>query len=184
MTRFAIGVDLGGTNLRVAAVNENGGLFDHLSLETLVERGREDVVNRLTSGILELVNRWKDRYQLAGIGIGIPGIIRMKDGILVASPNLPGWENFNVRAQIAKRLNSPFFLENDANAAALGEKWIGAGGFESVEQACTQSIQLTNQTHPIAANVKRYAEYYQVYRSLYGALKPSFDTVTRLAAAG
>ncbi len=134
MTRFAIGVDLGGTNLRVAAVNENGGLFDHLSLETLVERGREDVVDRLTNGILELVNRWKDRYQLAGIGVGIPGIIRMRDGILVASPNLPGWENFNVRAQIAKRLNSPFFLENDANAAALGEKWIGSG--KDVKHLC------------------------------------------------
>ena len=134
MNRFAIGVDLGGTNLRVAAVNENGGLFDQLSLETLVERGREDVVDRLTNGILELVNRWKDRYQLAGIGVGIPGIIRMKDGILVASPNLPGWENFNVRAQIAKRLNSPFFLENDANAAALGEKWIGSG--KDVKHLC------------------------------------------------
>jgi glucokinase len=134
MTRFAIGVDLGGTNLRVAAVNENGGLFDQLSLETLVERGREDVVDRLTNGILELVNRWKDRYQLAGIGVGIPGIIRMKDGILVASPNLPGWENFNVRAQIAKRLNSPFILENDANAAALGEKWIGSG--KDVKHLC------------------------------------------------
>jgi len=134
MTRFAIGVDLGGTNLRVAAVNENGGLFDQLSLETLVERGREDVVDRLTNGILELVNRWKDRYQLAGIGVGIPGILRVKDGILVASPNLPGWENFNVRAQIAKRLNSPFFLENDANAAALGEKWIGSG--KDVKHLC------------------------------------------------
>jgi glucokinase len=127
MVRFAIGVDLGGTNLRVAAVNENGGLFDHLNLETLVERGREDVVDRLTNGILELVNRWKDRYQLAGIGIGIPGILRLREGILVASPNLPGWENFNVRAQIARRLNAPFLLENDANAAALGEKWIGSG---------------------------------------------------------
>jgi glucokinase len=134
MTRFAIGVDLGGTNLRVAAVNENGGLFDQLSLETLVEKGREDVVNRLTGGILELVNRWKDRYQLAGIGVGVPGIIRMKEGILVASPNLPGWENFNIRAQIARRLNSPFFLENDANAAALGEKWIGAG--KNVRHLC------------------------------------------------
>jgi glucokinase len=127
MVRFAIGVDLGGTNLRVAAVNENGGLFDQLNLETLVERGREDVVNRLTNGILELVNRWKDRYELAGIGIGIPGILRLREGVLVASPNLPGWENFNVRAQIARRLNSPFLLENDANAAALGEKWIGSG---------------------------------------------------------
>jgi xylulokinase len=61
---------------------------------------------------------------------------------------------------------------------------VGAGEFGSVEQACSQSIRLTNHTRPIAENVKRYAEYYQVYRSLYSALKPSFDTVTRLAAAG
>jgi glucokinase len=58
----------------------------------------------------------------------------MKEGILVASPNLPGWENFNIRAQIARRLNSPFFLENDANAAALGEKWIGSG--RNVKHLC------------------------------------------------
>jgi len=127
MSRFAIGVDLGGTNLRVAAINENGGLFDQINLLTEVEKGREDVVDRLSSGILQLVERWKNVYELAGIGVGIPGIIRMKEGILVASPNLPGWENFNIRAQIARRLNSPFYLENDANAAALGEKWIGSG---------------------------------------------------------
>ena len=61
---------------------------------------------------------------------------------------------------------------------------VGAGGFGSVEEACAQSIRLTNQTHPIIENVKRHADYYDVYRSLYGALKPSFDTVTRLAVAG
>lgn len=61
---------------------------------------------------------------------------------------------------------------------------VGTGGFSSVEQACAQSIQLANQTQPIAENTRRYAEYYEVYRSLYGALKPSFDRVTSLAAAG
>ncbi len=59
---------------------------------------------------------------------------------------------------------------------------VGAGGFASVAEACTQSIQLANHTRPISENTKRYAEYYQVYRSLYSALKPSFDRVTRLAA--
>lgn len=57
---------------------------------------------------------------------------------------------------------------------------VGAGGFSSVEQACTQAIRLTNQTVPIPENVKRYREFYQVYRSLYGALKPSFDRVTEI----
>jgi glucokinase len=140
MSRFAIGVDLGGTNLRVAAINENGGLFDQLNLLTEVEKGREDVVDRLSNGILRLVQRWKDVYQLVGIGVGVPGIIKMREGILVASPNLPGWENFNIRAQIAKRLNSPFYLENDANAAALGEKWIGSG------RACDHLCFLTMGT--------------------------------------
>lgn len=60
---------------------------------------------------------------------------------------------------------------------------VGAGAFGSVEEACTQSIQLNNHTHPIAANAARYADYYEVYRSLYGALKPSFDKVTRLTAS-
>ena len=127
MTRFAIGVDLGGTNLRVGAINENGAMFDQMSLETLSERGREDVVDRLTGGILELVARWKQHYTLVGIGVGVPGIIKLDEGVVVASPNLPGWENFNIRAQIFKRLNSPIFLDNDANAAALGEKWMGVG---------------------------------------------------------
>ncbi|MFN8006251.1 MAG: ROK family protein [Terriglobia bacterium] len=127
MTRFAIGVDLGGTNLRVGAINENGALFDQLNLETLSERGREDVVDRLTSGILTLVARWEQHYTLAGIGVGVPGIIKLQEGTVVASPNLPGWENFNVRGQILKRLHTSIFLENDANAAALGEKWMGVG---------------------------------------------------------
>ena len=79
MTRFAIGVDLGGTNLRVGAINENGALFDQLNLETLSERGREDVVDRLTSGILTLVARWEQHYRLAGIGVGVPGIIKLQE---------------------------------------------------------------------------------------------------------
>ena len=138
MTRFAIGVDLGGTNLRVGAINENGAMFDQLSLETLAERGREDVVDRLAGGILELVARWKQHYTLAGIGVGIPGIIKLEEGIVVASPNLPGWENFNIRSRIFRRLNSPFFLDNDANLAALGEKWMGVG--KNVKHLCLMTM--------------------------------------------
>jgi glucokinase len=64
---------------------------------------------------------------LAGIGIGVPGFIIIEKGIITASPNLPGFENFAVRDEIERLLKTPVLLENDANAAALGEKWIGAG---------------------------------------------------------
>ena len=59
---------------------------------------------------------------------------------------------------------------------------VGAGGFKSVEQACSESINLTNFTQPIPENQTRYREYYEIYRSLYSALKPDFDRVTEIVA--
>jgi glucokinase len=134
MKRFAVGVDLGGTNLRVAALDEQGNQIEQIRIATLRKRGRDDVIDRLCKGILELAERWKSSYELAGIGVGIPGIINMKEGILVFSPNFPGWENYRIQAQIMRKINSPIFLENDANAAALGEKWMGSG--KDVDNLC------------------------------------------------
>jgi glucokinase len=65
--------------------------------------------------------------QLAGIGVGVPGFIRMRDGFITGSNNLPYLEEFPVRDELSRRLDATVILENDANAAALGEHWIGAG---------------------------------------------------------
>ena len=65
--------------------------------------------------------------ELAGIGIGVPGFIDMATGMVMESPNLPDWTNFPVRDEIEKRLGDHVILENDANSAAMGEKWLGAG---------------------------------------------------------
>jgi glucokinase len=64
---------------------------------------------------------------LAGVGVGVPGFILMKSGVIVGSNNLPQFENYPVRDEIERRLGAKVILENDANAAALGEKWMGAG---------------------------------------------------------
>ena len=61
-----------------------------------------------------------------GIGIGVPGIIDMKTGMVIESPNLPDWTDYPVRADIEQRLKTVVVLENDVNVAALGEKWLGA----------------------------------------------------------
>ena len=63
----------------------------------------------------------------AGIGVGVPGFIRIREGFITNSNNLPYLENFPVRDEIERRLSARVILENDANAAALGEKWMGAG---------------------------------------------------------
>ena len=125
MSTFAIGVDLGGTNLRIAAVDEHGTFLEKTSLDTQASRGRDFVITEMCEAIRATVNKIPSAT-LAGIGIGVPGIIDMETGMLRESPNLPGWHNYPVRDDIERRLGAKVILENDANAAALGEKWLGA----------------------------------------------------------
>ena len=125
MTAFAIGVDLGGTNLRIAAVDDTGRLMEKMTTGTQVARGRDHVIDEMTAAIRELAAKFK-ADTLLGIGIGVPGIIDMETGMLRESPNLPGWHDYPVRDEIEKRLGTRVILENDANSAALGEKWLGA----------------------------------------------------------
>ena len=129
MKRFVIGADLGGTNLRVAAIDESGAMLDKVSLATRRQEGRDAVVGELSRTIRELSARLAGPQVLGGIGIGVPGIIYLQTGMVRESPNLPGWENYPVRSQIESLVGSSVFLENDANAAALGEKWLGLGRY-------------------------------------------------------
>jgi glucokinase len=127
MPNYSIGVDLGGTNLRIAAVDEQGRLLEKITLGTQVALGRERVITDMCDAIRPLSARYNNAGALQGIGIGVPGIIDMKTGMVRESPNLPGWTESPVRAEIEKRLRTRVILENDANVAALGEKWLGAG---------------------------------------------------------
>ena len=126
MPNFAIGVDLGGTNLRIAAVDEQGRLIEKVTLGTKVALGRDRVIDDMCDAIRRLSGVYKSSGELLGIGIGIPGIIELPTGMVRESPNLPGWSDYPVRLEIEKRLGAKVILENDANSAAFGEKWLGA----------------------------------------------------------
>jgi glucokinase len=126
MKNFAIGVDLGGTNLRIAAVEDRGTLVEKVTLGTKVSLGRNHVIDDMCEAIQRLLEKYGNSSTLLGIGIGVPGIIDMQSGLLRESPNLPGWADYPVRAEIERRLKTVVILENDANVAALGEKWLGA----------------------------------------------------------
>ena len=126
MSAYSIGVDLGGTNLRAAAIDENGHILHRRSAAANFQPGPESVVNDIVEVIADFSERiGTDHFQ--GVGIGVPGFIDMDSGVVVGSANLPGFQGFPVRDEIQKRLHKPIILENDANAAALGEMWIGAG---------------------------------------------------------
>jgi len=126
MNKFSIGVDLGGTNLRIAAVDDQGALVEKVTLGTGVSRGRDHVIADMCVAIQRMAEKYKNCAPLLGIGIGVPGIIDMQTGLVRESPNLPDWVDYPARAAIEERLKTVVILENDANVAALGEKWLGA----------------------------------------------------------
>jgi len=126
MPDFSIGVDLGGTNLRISAITSQGQLLEKVTLGTKLSLGRDHVINEMCEAIQHLSSKYRGTGKLAGAGIGVPGIIDMSSGMIRKSANFPGWEDFPVRAEIERRLGAPVVLENDANVAALGEQWLGA----------------------------------------------------------
>ena len=128
MPDFSIGVDLGGTNLRIAAVSADGELLEKVTLGTKLALGRDHVIDEMCTAIQRLSGKYKATGKFLGAGIGVPGLIDMQTGMMRKAVNLPGWENYPVRAEIERRLGSRarVVLENDARVAALGEQWLGA----------------------------------------------------------
>ncbi len=126
MPDFSIGVDLGVPNLRVAAISTDGQLLEKITLGVKVALGRDHVIGEMCDAIRRLSDHYSGGGKLVGAGIGVPGIIDMETGMMRKSANLPGWADYPVRDEIERRLGTRIFLENDANVAALGEKWLGA----------------------------------------------------------
>jgi glucokinase len=101
-------------------------MLDKTSGRTQYSEGREAIVHDMVEAIGVLLAKF-GKENLAGIGIGVPGFISLHEGVIKNSNNLASLENFPIRDEIGRRLETTVILENDANAAALGEKWIGAG---------------------------------------------------------
>ncbi|MCS7026816.1 MAG: ROK family protein [Bryobacteraceae bacterium] len=125
MADYAIGVDLGGTNLRAAAITASGTMLEKVGAPTDLSTA-ETVIRDIVRAI-ESVRAKLREHRLVGVGIGVPGFIRIAEGLVVGSNNLVCLEGYPVRDRIEQALGAPVILENDANAAALGEKWMGAG---------------------------------------------------------
>jgi Transcriptional regulator/sugar kinase len=123
--KYAIGVDLGGTNIKIGIVSDRGKLIKSTSIKTEAEGGPKKVIANIIKGIkVILVN---NKIKIQGIGIGCPGVVATKKGIVENAPNLPGWKNIKLGSIIKKEFGYDVYLENDANAAAIGELIFGAG---------------------------------------------------------
>jgi glucokinase len=125
---FYLGIDLGGTNIKSGVVDNSGRPLSSMSLETEAERGPDVGINNLAeSGRRAVTASGLSWDEIAGVGLGSPGTMELRSGMLLEPPNLPGWSQLPIRDLLAEKLKKRTVLQNDANAAAYGEYWAGAG---------------------------------------------------------
>jgi glucokinase len=128
-----IGIDLGGTSIKVGICNEAGDLVAKFEGPTHAEEGPEKVADLMAAYSRVLVeNTGLDWDKVSGVGAGIAGFMDLKNGIVKLGPNLK-WYDVPIRDMLQQRLEKPVLIDNDANVAALGEAWAGAGkGIDNV----------------------------------------------------
>lgn len=124
---YAIGIDIGGTKTAIGLIGTDGEVRTKVSLPTDQTVGPEVMVDRMAAAIQDILTaQGIAESQLLGIGVGAPGPLNTKEGKIAEPPNLRGWWNFPIVDSLKRYFSLPIRLENDATAAALAEKWLGA----------------------------------------------------------
>ncbi|MCA9408835.1 MAG: ROK family protein [Candidatus Omnitrophica bacterium] len=135
MNKLTIGVDIGGTNIKIGLITAAGKITarTRLSTRTLV-RNKQKLINALIQKITDLLNEQKiPKSKVLGIGIGLPGLINPQKGIVNLLPNIPGWKNVPLKKILEQKLKLKTYIDNDVNVIALGEWKFGAGkGYENL----------------------------------------------------
>lgn len=122
-----VGIDLGGTNVRLALVSPEGTILSRWERETAAS-DRSVLLSHLLADLAAAGEAARSQgLEVKGAGIGVPGLIHPEEGLVVFSPNVPALSRCPLLSLLAPQVDWPLFLENDANLFALGEHWLGAG---------------------------------------------------------
>jgi glucokinase len=125
---FFVGLDVGGTNIKIGVVDDAGQTLAYASMPTEQDKGAEDACRRMADVVRRLLDENKiDARDVARAGIATPGPMDIAKGMILRPGNLPGWWDFPIRDRVSHHLKLPVTFANDANAAAYGEFWSGAG---------------------------------------------------------
>ena len=126
--KYAIGIDIGGTKISLALGTAQGRILTRREIPTRTGTKTKVCIKELTACLVTLIKGFAiPKKKILGIGVGCPGAVNAQKGVLPRSPNLPGWTGLPLRNILKKATGLPVSLANDANAAALGESFFGAG---------------------------------------------------------
>ena len=125
---YVIGMDLGGTKILAAVVNEKGQIVTEAKFKTKAEKGPDAVIGRIAATARQAAQQAGiDWAEVKGVGIGAPGPMNPETGVVYNPPNLPGWDEIALGPRLSDALEVPVCLENDVNLGTLGEHSLGAG---------------------------------------------------------
>ncbi len=129
MSKFTVGVDIGGTNIKLGLVNSSGKIISQTRFETKsFASSKMKLIDALVDSIQTLISKNKLTLKnIQGIGIGLPGLIDPVKGVVKQLPNISGWTNVPLVALLKKKLSVPIFIDNDVNLITLAEWKFGAG---------------------------------------------------------
>jgi len=132
MNELVLATDLGGTNLRVAAVDRDGKILYRTKYETPKSERADEIFRVITQAARKCQEAVEKNGKIIAVGAAVPATVNAADGIILKAPNLPALDGVRFSAAISGELNLPVILENDANSAAIGEHWRGASnGFDN-----------------------------------------------------
>lgn len=124
---YVVGVDMGGTKILAAIIGSNGQIVSRFKAMTRADKGAGEVINRIAECIFESIKKANlDQTQIRAIGIGAPGVIDSKTGVVIYAPNLR-WTNVALKTALENQIKIPVTVDNDVNLGTLGEQALGAG---------------------------------------------------------
>jgi glucokinase len=135
MSKFIVGVDVGGTNIKLGIINDAGRVIARSRLVTThISANKNQLIEAVVTAVKKLISEQKIPIkQILGIGFGLPGLVNPDTGMVIFLPNIPGWRNVPLRKIVQSKLRLPVYLDNDVNVIALAEWKYGAGrGFRNL----------------------------------------------------
>jgi glucokinase len=133
-TEYTVGIDLGGTKILAALVDDKGAVKGEIKTKTLADRGPEEVINRLLHSVENLLtDHQMTTESVAALGMGAPGMVDIERAEVISAPNMQGWQNILIGDILKNRLDIPVYVGNDVNMGLLGEFYFGAAqGYKDV----------------------------------------------------
>ncbi|MHC1684434.1 MAG: ROK family protein [Clostridiaceae bacterium] len=159
---YTIGIDIGGTNTRVALINKNEILKKYVFSTNI----NDAYAN--TNEILKIVKSFTEKSEVEGVGISCPGPLDLINKTILNPPNLPGWKNYKIVEEINKATGIPTYIENDANIAALAEYLV-------IEKSPV-SLQFLTISTGIGAG---FVNQGKIYRGAHGFAQEVFNIVVK-----